>query len=71
MKAQFKTQLVRLTEKQIAEQLKYVAMYKQLLEREINYKDLANIENIKSYSKSIETHMQLVVNPYIEMPVFN
>lgn len=71
MKAQLKTQLVRLTEKEIAQQLQYVAKYQQLLDREIQYKDLANLENIKKYSDSIASHMKLVVNPYIEMPVFN
>jgi hypothetical protein len=71
MKPKFKTQLVKLTEKNIAEQLKYVAMYQKLLEREIQYKDLANLENIKKYSDSIASHMQLVVNPYIEMPIIS
>ena len=66
-----KSQLVKLSEKEIAQQLQYVAKYQQLLQKEINHKDLANMENIKSYSKSIQTHMALVINPYIEMPVFN
>jgi hypothetical protein len=71
MKPKFKTQLVQLSEKEIEEQLKYVAMYQKLLEREIQYKDLANLENIKKYSDSIASHMKLVVNPYIEMPIFS
>lgn len=71
MKAKLKTQLVRLSEKEIAQQLEYVAKYQKLLQKEINYKDLANLENIKSYSNSIANHMQLVINPYIELPIFN
>lgn len=40
MKAQFKTQLVKLTEKDIAEQYKYLAQYQRLLQREYDYRDL-------------------------------
>lgn len=66
-----KTQLVKLSDKEIAEQKKAVAFYQNLLNKEINCGDLANLENIEKWSKSIQTHLQLVKYPFIEMPVFN
>jgi hypothetical protein len=66
-----KTQLIKLSEKQIAEQVQYVAKYQKLLAKEIAYKDLANSENIKTYLNAIKSHTDLIENPFIEMPVFN
>lgn len=71
MKAQFKTQLVKLTEKDIAEQYKYLAQYQRLLQREYDYNDLRNETNIASYKKTIANIENLIANPFIEMPVFN
>lgn len=71
MKAQFKTQLVKLTEKDIAEQFTYLAQYEKLLQREYDYRDLRNEQNIASYKKAIAGIKNLISNPYIEMPIFN
>lgn len=70
MKAQFKTQLVKLTEKDIAEQYKYLAQYQRLLQREYDYRDLKNDQNIASYKKTIASIENLIANPFIEMPIF-
>ena len=66
-----KTQLVKLTDKEIQEQKNYVAKYQQLINKEIAMLDLANLENIKIYTSSLEGHLKLVKYPFIEMPVFN
>ncbi len=66
-----KTQLIKLSEKEIAQQVQYLAKYQKLLQKEIDYKDLANSENIKSYTNSIKSHIELIKNPFIEMPIFN
>ena len=71
MTTQFKTQLVKLTEKDIAEQYKYLAQYQRLLQREYDYRDLKNDQNIASYKKAIANIENLIANPFIEMPIFN
>lgn len=71
MTTPFKTQLVKLNDKQIAEQYTYLAQYEKLLQREYDYRDLRNEQNIASYKKTIARIKNLIANPFIEMPIFN
>jgi uncharacterized lipoprotein YddW (UPF0748 family) len=66
-----KIKLKQLNENQINEQKKFAAKYYDLIQKELSYKDLCNLTNIKYYSECYKKHMELVYNPYIEMPVFN
>ena len=52
---------IKLTEKEIEQQLKYVAKYQNLLSKEINYKDLANMDNINRWMEGIKIHMSLII----------
>jgi len=52
---------IKLTEKEIEQQLKYVAKYQNLLSKEINYKDLADMENINRWIEAIKIHMNLII----------
>jgi len=70
MKPKFKTQLIQLSKKDIAEQFTYLAQYEKLLQREYDFKDLRNEQNIASYKKTIEGIKNLIANPFIEMPIF-
>lgn len=65
------TTIYKLTESQINQQLSYVRKYQDLINKEISYKDLVNLENLKCYTDALNKHMELVKNPYIEMPCFN
>lgn len=69
MKTPFKTHLVKLNDKQIAEQYTYLAQYQKLLQREYDYRDLRNENNIASYKKAIANIENLIANPFIEMPI--
>lgn len=70
MKPKFKTQLVQLSKKDIAEQKRFLIQYENLLQKEYNYKDLKNENNISIYKRQIETIENLIANPFIEMPIF-
>jgi hypothetical protein len=52
---------IKLTEKEIDQQLKYVAKYQNLLSKEINFKDLADMENINRWMEGIKVHMNLII----------
>jgi hypothetical protein len=52
---------IKLTEKEIEQQLKYVAKYQNLLSKEINFKDLADMENINRWMEGIKVHMNLII----------
>lgn len=70
MKPKFKTQLVQLSEKDIAEQKRFLIQYQHFLQKEYNYKDLRNENNIAIYKRAIERIENLIANPFIEMPIF-
>lgn len=52
---------IKLTEKEIQQQLKYVAKYQNLLSKEINFKDLADMEKINRWIEGIKIHMNLII----------
>ena len=52
---------IKLTEKEIEQQFKYVTKYQNLLAKEISYKDLANMENINRWMEGIKIHMNLII----------
>ena len=64
------TQKVKLTTEQINEQYKIAAGYFDLIQIELRYKDLINLEKVEKYIKAYKKHCFLIENPYIEMPVF-
>ena len=66
-----KTELKKLSENQINEQKKFAAKYFDLIQKELAYKDLCNLNNIKYYSECYKKHMELVYYPYVSLPVFN
>ena len=63
------TQLVKLSEKQIEEQKKSAKKYFDLINKELSYGDLVNLENVKSYTDSYKRHSELAKNGYVEMPI--
>lgn len=63
------TKTVKLSEKQIAEQKSYVAKYLNLINKELGYGDLCNLENLASYNKSFKYHSQLANSGVVEIPV--
>lgn len=65
------TQQVKLSEKEIADQKKYAQIYLDLINRELSYGDLVNIENVKSYTESYKRHSELARYGYVEMTVID
>ena len=65
MTTETKKTKVLLTAKQILEQENYAAKYYELIQKELRMKDLANIENITSYSKSFKLHSTLAHDGYV------
>lgn len=64
------TYIKTLTEKEVEQQLKNVAKYHLLLSKELNYKDLADLDNISKYMAAIKFHIELVIKKQIELPKF-
>lgn len=64
-----KKQIIKLTEEEIKEQLVWVKKFKDLINKEVSFGDLANLNKLKKYTDALQFHMNLVVNPFIEMPV--
>ena len=65
------TTTYKLTQSEINEQMNFVRKYQDLINKEISYKDLCDLRLLKSYTDSLNKHMELVKNPFIEMPCFN
>lgn len=64
------TQIVKLTPKEIQEQLDYANKYKALIEREIAMEDLVNVENVTKWTKSFKKHSQLAKSGEIVIAKF-
>jgi len=62
------TQKYYFSEKEIQDQLGYAQKYSDLIQKELSYGNLANVENMTSYSKSFQHHSQLAKQGYVEMP---
>ena len=54
-----------LTQTQIAEQIKFAAKYLELINKELSYKDLINLENVTSYTESYKRHCEIARNGYV------
>lgn len=65
-----KTQQIKLTDEEIKEQEKQANKYKELIEKELSFDDLADWDNIYSYWECYQHSINLINNPVIEMPVF-
>ena len=55
---------VFLTKEEILQQEYYAAKFYELIQQELRMKDLANIDNITSYSKSFKLHSTLAHDGY-------
>lgn len=64
-----KNQLVKLSEKEIAEQKRFADKYLRLINKELSFGDLCNLKNIENYSKSFKYHSQLANSGVVELPV--
>jgi len=62
------TTQTQISEKEIQDQLGYAQKYSDLIQKELSYGNLANVENMTSYSKSFQHHSQLAQQGYVEMP---
>jgi len=52
-------QVVNLTEKEIADQVKYANKYFDLIQKELSYGNLVNLENVNNYTKAYQIHSEL------------
>lgn len=64
-----KTQIIALTKAQVKEQIKFAAKYKALIEKELSYGDLMNLDNINIYAKAMKAHSALAQNGCVEIPI--
>lgn len=56
---------VELSEKEIEQQLKYVQKYLALIEKELSYGDLVDVENVTKYTKAVKSHSRVAKNGYV------
>lgn len=63
---------VKLSAREIIEQQKYADKYLALIQKELSYKDLVNLDNVAKYTESFKYHSGLAVDGYVkvEMPDF-
>jgi len=64
-----KTQIVELNQEEINEQARLAKKCYDLIQKELGYSDLCNLENIAKYSKSFKYHSNLAKTGTIEMPL--
>jgi len=64
-----KTQQVKLTAEEIEEQKKYAQKYLDLINHELAYRDLVNVENVTKYTAAYKKHSEIAESGYVEMPV--
>ena len=60
----------QLSAKEIQNQKNYAQKYLALINKELSYGDLINLENVKSYTESYKRHSELAVLGYVEIPTF-
>lgn len=61
------TTIIKLSEKEIAEQKNYAAKYNALIQKELSYKDLMNLENVAKYTKAYQYHCKLAQSGQVEI----
>lgn len=63
---------VKLSAREIIEQEKYAAKYLALIQKELSYRDLVNLDNVAKYTESFKYHSGLAISGYVkvEMPDF-
>lgn len=63
---------IKLSPREITEQKKYADKYFALIQKELSYGDLVNIENVTKYTESFKYHSGLAREGYVkvEMPDF-
>jgi len=63
---------VKLSAREITEQQKYAAKYLALIQKELSYRDLVNLDNVAKYTESFKYHSSLAIDGYVkvEMPDF-
>lgn len=64
-----KKQIVELTTKQIIEQEKFAAKYLGLLQKEIKYGNLLNVDNVTAYATAYKLHLANANNGYVVIGV--
>jgi hypothetical protein len=56
-----------LTQDEIAEQFKAANFYKSLIEKELAFNNLCNLENIQVWAKAYKHHMELISIGFVEV----
>ncbi len=56
---------VELSKSQVKEQLGYVQKYLALIEKELGYGDLVNVENVTKYTEVVKHHSRLAKQGYV------
>ena len=63
-----KQQVEKLTATEIEEQKKYAQKYLELVQKELSYGDLLNLDNVTKWTEAYKLHSQMAKNGYIMMP---
>jgi len=58
---------IKLNAKEIQDQKNYAKKCLDLIQRELAFGDLVNLENVASYTKSYKYHLQLAENGYVNI----
>jgi len=58
---------IKLTNQEIKEQKQYVVKYTELINKELSYGDLMNIENITRYAKVIKNANNLISQGFVNI----
>jgi hypothetical protein len=61
---------VKLSTREINDQKNYAALYLALIQKELSYGDLVNLENVRIYTEAFKHHSILAADGYVlvEMP---
>jgi len=58
---------IKLNAKEIQDQKNYAKKYLELIQRELAFGNLVNLENVASYTKSYKYHLQLAEDGYVNI----
>ena len=56
---------IQLTDKQLKEQKASAELYLALIQKELSYGDLVNLENVNYYTEAYKNHLTIFNNGYI------
>lgn len=59
--------IIKLSAKEIEEQIRFAQKYYDLIQKELSYEDLVNVENVARYTKAYQSHMKLATQGYFEI----